>query len=183
MELLNKDGICRQYRPVNPPKHYGVVDRRIAEALELAVACRLEPPRLFWDPNMPLTQPLWAEACKNVSGVINMTARVRDKPDTHSPYRNFHGGRRFARLLPFLKLGFYHVRRNLKTEPKAEACFYLNGGDNHWAGCCNILLMSWRTSYTRDVTWEHPMKSFLGVLPPEEKNAQPPSPPPSPGTP
>ena len=44
--------------------------------------------------------------------------------------------------------------------------------------------MSGRTSYSRDVTWEHPRKSFVGVLPTEEKSSPPPpSPPPSPGTP
>ena len=90
----------------------------------------------------------------------------------------------FALLLPFPKPGFHHVRRILKCEPKAEACFYLNGGNNHSADCCKILLMSERTSYSRDVTWEHPKKPFVGVLPPEDKGSPPPpSPPPYPGTP
>ena len=35
--------------------------------------------------------------------MINMTSRVRDKTDMHSPYRKFHGRPPFARLLPFLK--------------------------------------------------------------------------------
>ena len=44
--------------------------------------------------------------------------------------------------------------------------------------------MSRQTPYSSDVTWEHPRKSFVGVLPPEEKSSPlPPSPPPSPGTP
>ena len=52
------------------------------------------------------------------SDVINMTARVGDKPDMLPPYRKFHGRAPFARLLPFLKPGFHHVRRTLKSEPK-----------------------------------------------------------------
>ena len=150
--LLNDLGICREYTPVNSLKHDGVVERRIAMTLELATASRLEAPRLFRDANMPPTQPLWAEACKYASDVINMTARVRDMPDMHSLNRKFHGRPPFARLLPFLKSGFHHARRTLKSEPKAEACVYLNGGNNHSADCCKILLMSGRTSYSCDVT-------------------------------
>ena len=62
----------------------------------------------------PPTQPLWAEACKYTSNVINMTARVRDKPDVHSPYRKFYGRPVFARLLPSRTPGFHYVRRTLK---------------------------------------------------------------------
>ena len=84
------------------PKHDGVVERRIAMTLELAMASRLEPPRLFGDARMPATQPLWAESCVYASDVINMT-RVSDKPEMHSPYRKFYGRAPLARLLPFLK--------------------------------------------------------------------------------
>ena len=179
--LLNDRGIRREYTHVNSPKHDGVVERRIAMTIELPIASRLNAPRLSGDAKMPPTQPLWAKVCKYASDVINMTARVRDKPDMHSPYRKLHGRPPFARLLPFLKPGFHHVRRTLESELKAEACFYLNGGDNHSADCYNILLMSGRASYSRDVTWEHPRKSFVGVLPPEEKSSPLPLPPP-PGT-
>ena len=58
--LLNERGIRREYMPVNSPKHDGVVERRIAMTLELAMASRLEAPRLFGDAQMPPTQPLWA---------------------------------------------------------------------------------------------------------------------------
>ena len=56
--LFNNRGICREYTPVNPPKHDGVVERRIAMTVELAMASRLEAPRLFGDAKMPPTQPL-----------------------------------------------------------------------------------------------------------------------------
>ena len=146
--LLNNRGICREYMPVNSPNHDGVVERRMSMTLELAMASRLEAPRLLGDAKMTPTQPLWAEACKYDSDVIFM----------HSLYRRFHGRPPFARLLPFLKPGFHHVRRTRTSEPKEEACFYLNGGNNHSADCCKIVLMSGRTSYSRDVTWEHPRK-------------------------
>ena len=150
--LLNDRGIRREYRSVNSPKHDGAVERRIAMTLELAMASCLEPLRIFSDAKMPPTQPLWTDSFKYASDVINMMARVRDKPDMHSPCRTFHGRPPFARLLPLLKLGVHHVRRTLTSEPKAEACFYLNGENNHSADCCKFLLMSGRTSYSRDDT-------------------------------
>ena len=150
--LFNDRGIRREYTPVNSPKHDGVVERRIAMTLELGMAPRLVASRLFGDAKRPPTQPLWAGACKYASGVINMTARIRDKPDMHSPQRKFHGRPPFARLLPFLKLVFQYVRGTLKSEPKAEAWFYLNGGNNHLADCCKTLLFFGRASYSSDVT-------------------------------
>lgn len=70
--------------------------------------------------------------------------RVRDKSDMHSPYWKFYCRARFARLFPFLKPGFHHVKRTLKPEPQAEVC-YLNGGYNQSHDCCKILLSSGRT--------------------------------------
>ena len=45
--LLNDRAIRREYTPVNSPKHDGVVERRTAITLELAMAPRLESPQLL----------------------------------------------------------------------------------------------------------------------------------------
>ena len=135
--MLNHHGIRREHTPVGSPTHDGVIERRIVMTLELEMASRLEAPRLFGDERMPPMQPLWAEACKYASDVINMTARVRDKPDMHSPYRRFYGRALFARLLPFLNPGFHHAR-TLKARPKGEARFYLNSRNHHSADCCKF---------------------------------------------
>ena len=58
MTLLNEREILREYTSVDSPKHDGVVERRIAMTLELAMASRLEALRLFGDAKMPPTQPL-----------------------------------------------------------------------------------------------------------------------------
>ena len=47
--MLNHHGIRREHTTVGSPKHDGVVERRIAITLGLAVASRLEPPRLLGD--------------------------------------------------------------------------------------------------------------------------------------
>ena len=117
--MLNHHGIRREHTPVGSHKHDGVVERRIAMALELAMAPRLKAPRLVGDARMPPTQFLSAKACKYACNVINLTVRVRDKPDMHLPYRPFYGKAPFARPLPFLKPDFQHVRRTLNAVLKA----------------------------------------------------------------
>ncbi|CAM9987322.1 unnamed protein product, partial [Laminaria digitata] len=88
--MLDSHGIRREYTPVASPKHDGVVERRIACTLELAMASCLEAKRLFDGEKLPATGPLWAEACHHASDVINMTARVKDKPDMLSPFQTFY---------------------------------------------------------------------------------------------
>ena len=86
VEFFNHHGICREHTPVGSP-HDGVVERRIATTLELAMASGGPP--LFGDATMPATQPLWAESYVYASDVIKITARVRDKPEIHSPLLPF----------------------------------------------------------------------------------------------
>ena len=71
----------------------------------LAYICTL-PPReaLLSSP----AGPFWAAACHHASDVINMMARSKDKPDMHSPSRQFDGRALFARLLLSLKRGFHY---------------------------------------------------------------------------
>ena len=94
---------------------------------------RLETPRLFGDARMPATQPLRAETFVYESYVIEITARVRDKPEMHSSYYKSYGREQFSRLLPFLKPGFHHVKWTLQTETKRKACFHYSGGNNQSA--------------------------------------------------
>ena len=136
----------------------------------------LEAPRLFCGVPLPPTGPLWAEECVYACDALNITARVRDKPDKLSPYQEFHGKASFPRLLPFLKPGFYHVKWTPKSEAKVQACFFLIGGSYHPSDCCKILLTSGRRSYTKDVTWKHPRKAFVGLLPAVWGGRTPPQP-------
>ena len=101
----------------------------------------------------------------HASDAINVLARVSDKPGMLSPYQKLYGRAPFPRLLPFLKPDFHHVKRALKSEPKAQVCFFFNSGSNHPRDCCKVLLVSGRRSYTRNATWEHPREAFAGLLP------------------
>ena len=129
------------------------------------MASCLEAPRLFGAVPLPPTDSLWAEACVHASDASNVSARVSDRPGMLSPYQKLYGRAPLPRLLPFLKPGFHHVKRTLKSEPKAQVCFFLNSGSNHPRDCCKVLLVSGRRSYTRDVTWEHPQEAFAGLMP------------------
>ena len=134
--LLNSHCVHQELTPVASPKHDGVVERRIACKLELAMVSCLEAKRLFDGEKLPPTGPLWAEACHHASDAINMTTRVKDKPDMLSPFQTFYGRAPFARVLPFLQPGFHHLRRSLNSGPKAELCFYLSSGSNHSQDGC-----------------------------------------------
>ena len=59
----------------------------------------LSDKRLFKVEKLPPTGPLWAEARHHASNVINMTAKVKDKPGMLSPFQTFYGRAPFARLL------------------------------------------------------------------------------------
>ena len=87
--------------------------------LELAIALYLEARRLLGNASLPSTGPLWDGACKYYRDVRNPTARVKETPDVHSPYRTFFGSALAARLFPFLKPGFHHVKKTLNSDPKA----------------------------------------------------------------
>ena len=102
----------------------------------------LEAKRLLNSEKLPPTGALWEEAYHHASDVINMTARVKDKPDMLSPFQKLYGIAPFVRLLPFQQAGFHHVRRPLNSEPKAELCFYLSSGSNYAQDCCKILVQS-----------------------------------------
>ena len=92
----------------------------IAMALELAMASFLEASHLFGSARLPPTGPLCAEAFHHACDVINMTTRVREKPDMYSPHRTFYGRAPFARLLPFQKPGF-HVKKDSEVGARGES--------------------------------------------------------------
>ena len=64
-------------------------------------------------------------------------------------------------MLPFLNPGYCRVRRDSKAAPKAELCFYLNGGSNQPSPAFKLKLPSGAVVYTRDVTWAHPREPFM----------------------
>ena len=79
--MFNPRRIRSDYERVGSPTHDSVVERRVAMMLELAVA-----PRLFGNASILAMYPLWAGSCKYVRDMIDMTARVRDKPHMYLPY-------------------------------------------------------------------------------------------------
>ena len=146
MTLLDHHRIRREYTPVDSPKYDGVVERRIALVLRgrdgvLPGGSPSVRRRAF-----AADRPLWAEVCVHANDAINVSARVSDKPDMFSPYQKLYGRAPFPRLLPFLKPGFHHVKRALKSERKAQACFFLNSGSNHPRDCCKNVPFCFFTS-------------------------------------
>lgn len=97
-----------------------------------------------------------------------MTERIKNKPDVLSPFQTFYVRVPFARLLPFLNPSFRRVKIILKSE---SAMLYLSSGSSLMQDHFKILLLSWFKSRARDVTWEHPRKPFVGLLPTSRSRA------------
>lgn len=137
---------------------------------------------MFSDERITTTQPLWDESCVYTSDVINMTATVKDNPEMHTPYHKFDGRAPFARLLAFLKPGFHHDSRVLKTEQKEEACFCLmrqpplSSLQQESAGVWLKVVLPPRYLGA-------PEETACGLLPSEEESSPPPPSSPSPSPP
>ena len=104
--------------------------RGLAIVQEAAQAACLEVPRLFPDVQTPATASLWAEACFWANDALNRSA-TEANPGRASPWTRFCGEAPPLSMLPFFKPGYCCIRRDSKAAPKAEMCFYLNGGSNH----------------------------------------------------
>lgn len=193
-ELCEERGIRQEFTTPDTPQLNGVVERGLAIVQEAAQAACLEAPRLFPDVQTPATASLWAEACFWANDALNRSA-TEANPGRASPWSRFYGEAPPLSMLPFLKPGYCRVRRDSKAAPKAEICFYLNGGSNHPSSSFKVKLPSGAVVYTRDVTWAHPREpftlpepagggGFVNIYPPEPASTPPPLPqqqqPPSP---
>ena len=92
---------------------------------------------------------------------INITSRV-DSPDMRCPEEKLYGKRLREQLLPFLMPG--HRTRGLgpKWADKADACFYLNGGNDHASDYDKVMLESGIASYTTNTPYAYRRAPFVG---------------------
>ena len=114
---------------------------------------------LFPDVQMPATASLWTEACLWANGALNRYTTEAD-PGRASPWSRLYGPAPPLAMLPFLRPGYCRARRERKAAPRAEVCFYLDGGSNHRSSSFKVKLPSGAVVYTRDVTWAHPREPF-----------------------
>ena len=122
-ELCGDRGIRQEFTTPDSPQPNGVVERGLAIVQEAAQAACLEAPRLFPDVQTPAAVLLGNDALIRSATGAN--------PGRASSWSRVYGTVSPLSMVPFLKPGYCRVRRDSKAEPKAEMCFYLNGGSNH----------------------------------------------------
>ena len=86
---------------------------------------------------------------------VNRTA-TKANPGNKSPYEMWHGSPPPAgEVLPFLKPAIYRVKRENKSLPKAQDCYYIGLSVNHPRHCMQMFTTHRTILTTRNVTCQH----------------------------
>ena len=132
-ELCGKRGIKQKFTPADSPEYNGVAERALINDAAVA-ATELYPSA----PNYP---SLWAEAASWACHALNCTATTAN-PGDKSPLEMWYGSPppRGA-VWPFLKPVVCRVKRNNKSQPKAQDSYYVGLAlTTHVTACeCSLL--------------------------------------------
>ena len=152
-ELCRKRCIKQEFTPADSPKYNGVAERALGLINDAAAAARIQATELY--PGAPDYPSLWAEAVSWACHVLNCTATTAN-PGDKSPYEMWYGSPppRGA-VWPFLKPAVCRVKRNNKSQPKAQDCYYVGPAIDHPRDCIRVLTANRSILTTRNVTWRH----------------------------
>ena len=152
-ELCRKRCIKQEFTPADSPKYNGVAERALGLINDAATAARIQATELY--PGAPDYPSLWAEAVSWACHALNCTATTAN-PGDKSPYEMWYGSPppRGA-VWPFLKPAVCRVKRNNKSLPKAQDCYYVGPGIDHPRDCIRVLTANRSILTTRNVTWRH----------------------------
>ena len=163
-ELCRKRCIKQEFTPADSPKYNGVAERALGLINDAAAAARIQATELY--PGAPDYPSLWAEAVSWACHALNCTATTAN-PGDKSPYEMWYGlpPPRGA-VWPFLKPAVCRVKRNNKSQPKAQDCYYVGPAIDHPRDCIRVLTANRSILTTRNVTWRHVPLSRLA--PPQQ---------------
>ena len=163
-ELCRKRCIKQEFTPADSPKYNGVAERALGLINDAAAAARIQATELY--PGAPDYPSLWAEAVSWACHALNCTATTAN-PGDESPYEMWYGlpPPRGA-VWPFLKPAVCRVKRNNKSQPKAQDCYYVGPAIDHPRDCIRVLTANRSILTTRNVTWRHVPLSRLA--PPQQ---------------
>ena len=152
-ELCRKRCIKQEFTPADSPKYNGVAERALGLINDAATAARIQATELY--PGAPDYPSLWAEAVSWACHALNCTATTAN-PGDKSPYEMWYGSPppRGA-VWPFLKPAVCRVKRNNKSQPKAQDCYYVGPAIDHPRDCIRVLTANRSILTTRNVTWRH----------------------------
>ena len=150
-ELCRKRGIKQEFTPADSPKYNGVAERALGLINDAAAAAGIQATELYSSaPNYP---SLWAEAASWACHALNCTATTAN-PGDKPPYEMWYGTPppRGA-VWPFLKPAVCRVKRNNKSQPKAQDCYYVGPAANFPRNCMRVLTANRSILTIRNVTW------------------------------
>ena len=152
-ELCRKRCIKQEFTPADSPKYNGVAERALGLINDAAAAARIQATELY--PGAPDYPSSWAEAVSWACHALNCTATTAN-PGDKSPYEMWYGlpPPRGA-VWPFLKPAVCRVKRNNKSQPKAQDCYYVGPAIDHPRDCIRVLTANRSILTTRNVTWRH----------------------------
>ena len=151
--LCRKRGIKQELSPTDSPKYSGVAERTLAPISDTAPAALIQAQVLY--PGAPSYRSLWAEAMSWACNTLNRIA-TKANPGNMSPYEMLYGSSPLAgEVWPFLKPAIYRVKRENKSQPKAQDCYYVGPSINHLRHFMRVLTTHRTILITRNVTWQH----------------------------
>ena len=116
--LCRSRGSKQEYDDRQPPIQWG--SRARARLIDTAaMASRIQAPELFHSAQLPATAPLWAEVSHWACDPLNRIATTA-QPGSKSPHEMWHGSPPpLVVLLPFLKPGYWKVKREKMSQTNA----------------------------------------------------------------
>ena len=107
----------------------------------------------FSGAQLPAAESLWAEASHWTCDALNRTATSAN-PENKSPYDMWYGNPPTVVIIPFLKPGYCKVKRENKSQAKAQEWFYLGTAPNYPRDSVQVLTRHHTVLVTRHTTWQ-----------------------------
>ena len=117
------------------------------------MAGRIQAREVFPGVQLPATESLWAEASHWACEALNRTATSAN-PAKKSPCEMRNGNPPPVVLLPFLKPGYCNVKRENKSQAKAQERFYLGPAPSHPRDAVRVLTKHRTLLIASHVTWQ-----------------------------
>jgi len=152
-DLCRTRGIKQEFTTADSPQFNGVAERALGLIETAAMAGRIQARELYPGTQLPATESLWAEASHWACDALNRTATTAN-PESKSPYEMWYGRPPPVVLLPFLKPGYCKVKRENKSQAKAQECFYLGPAPNYPRDSVRVLTRHRTVLITRNITWQ-----------------------------
>ena len=132
-----KRGIKEKFTPEDSPKYNVVAERTLALIIDTALAARIQAQVLYLGA-LSYTS-LWVEAVSWAYKALNRTA-TKANPGNKFPCEMWYGSPPLVgEVWHFFKLAIYRVKRENKSQSKAQDRYYVGPSVNHPHDCVRVL--------------------------------------------